>query len=87
LTIAENRGYTALASAISGFADSTHLLFITKGKTFETERLAEQQLFHGHNYVMRSLEKTFMTRVLFIDWLQTLFIPKTDQRRIKASYN
>jgi hypothetical protein len=33
---------------------------------------------------MRSAEKTFMTEVLFIDWLQTQFIPKNDRMRIKV---
>jgi hypothetical protein len=50
-------------------------LFISKNTIFEAERLAEQQLFHGHDYVMRNAEKTFITEVLFIDWLQTQFIP------------
>jgi hypothetical protein len=36
---------------------------------------------------MRSAEKTFMTEVLFIDRLQTLFIPKNNQLGIKAHYD
>jgi hypothetical protein len=36
---------------------------------------------------MRSAEKTFITEIMFIDWLQTQFIPKNDQLRIKAHYD
>jgi hypothetical protein len=36
---------------------------------------------------MRSAEKMFITKVLFIDWLQTQLIPKNYQLRIKAHYD
>jgi hypothetical protein len=58
-----------LLTGVSAFGASISPLFISKNKnkTFETERLAKQQLFHGHNDVMRSAEKTFITEILFID--------------------
>jgi hypothetical protein len=37
--------------------------------------------------MMKSAEKMFITDVLFIDWLQTQFIPKNDQFHIKAHYD
>jgi hypothetical protein len=60
-------------------------MFITKNKTFETERVVSEQLLQGHSYVMRHAPKTFTTEVLFIDWLQAQFVPKTDQLCIKAN--
>jgi hypothetical protein len=40
---------------------------VAKSKIFEAARLAEKQLFHGHNYVMKSAENTFLADVLFVD--------------------
>jgi hypothetical protein len=51
-------------------------MFISKSRTFETERLAEQQLSHRHDCVMRSAEKILITDVLFIDSLQAQLMPK-----------
>jgi hypothetical protein len=77
VTIAEehNDSQMTLLTGISAFGYSIPPLFISKNKIFEAERLAEQQLFHGHDYMMRSAEKTSISEVLFIDWLQTQFIP------------
>jgi hypothetical protein len=66
-----------LLKDIPAFGDSIPPLFISKNKTFEAERLTEQELFHDHDYLMRSAEKTFITEVLLIDWLRTQLIPKT----------
>jgi hypothetical protein len=55
--------------AISAFGDSTPPMFISKNKTFLNEAFAEQQLYHDHDYVIRNSAKTFMTEVLFIDWV------------------
>jgi hypothetical protein len=52
-------------------------MFITNNKTFDEKALADQQRYHGHDYMMRTADKTFITEVLFIDWLQTQFIAKT----------
>jgi hypothetical protein len=51
-----------LLTGISVFGDSIPPRFISKNKnkTFETEKLAEQQLFHGRDYMMKSAEKTFI---------------------------
>jgi hypothetical protein len=68
----------------SAFGDSIPPLFISKNKTFGAKRLAEQQPFHGHDYLVRSAEKTFITDVLFGDWPHARFIPKNDSLRIKA---
>jgi hypothetical protein len=42
------------------------------------------KLFHGHDSVMRSAEKTFITEALFIDWLHTQFIQRNRQLSVKA---
>jgi hypothetical protein len=67
---------TTLLTGISEFGDSIPPLFISKNKTFEGEKLGEQQLFRSHDYMIRSAEKTFAIEVLDIDWLQTQFIPR-----------
>jgi hypothetical protein len=89
VTIAEEHEdrQVTLLTGVSGFGDSVAPLFISNNKTFEAERLAEQQLFHSHDYVIGSAEKTFVAEALFIGWLQTQFIPKTDQLRIQAHYD
>jgi hypothetical protein len=38
-------------------------------------------------YLMRTADKTFITEVLFIDWLQTQFIQKNYQLCQKANYD
>jgi hypothetical protein len=67
-----------LITAISAFGDSTFSMFITKNKTFDKTSLAAQKLFEGHDYTVRTAQKTFTTEVLFIDWLQNVFIPKVN---------
>jgi hypothetical protein len=52
-------------------------MFITNNKNFDETALGDQQLYHGHDHVMRTADKTFITELSFIDWLQTQFIPKT----------
>jgi 4-hydroxybenzoate polyprenyltransferase len=73
-------------TAISAFGDSNPPMFISKSKIFLSEVLIEQQLYHGHDYIIRNSAKTFITEVLFIDWLQTQFIPKTDELRRIIDY-
>jgi hypothetical protein len=77
ITIAEEHddSQMTLITGFSAFGYSIPPLFIGKNTIFDAERLAEQSLFHSHDYVMRSAEKTSITEVLFIDWLQTQFIP------------
>jgi hypothetical protein len=55
------------------FGDSTHPLFISKPKTFGKTLLAARKLYAGHGYVIRSAQKTLITELLFIDWLETIF--------------
>jgi hypothetical protein len=73
--------------AISAFEDSIPPMFTSKLKTFESQRLAEEQLFHGHDYVIRCPAKTFVPEKLFIDWLQTRFIPRIGNLRTKLNYS
>jgi hypothetical protein len=81
VTTAENRDDSRLTllRAISAFGDLILLMFKTQNKTFEAEKPAEQQLFHGNDYMMKSPEKPFITEISSIDWLQTQFISKTDE--------
>jgi hypothetical protein len=76
-----------MLTAISAFEDSTPPMFISKNKTFRSEALAEQQLYHDYDYIIRNSAKTFMTEVLVVDWLQTQFIPKNDELRRKIDYD
>jgi hypothetical protein len=73
-------------TAISAFGDSIPPLFITSNKTFEQAKLAEEQLYHGHDYVIRMAPKTFMTEVRLTDWLQNLFIQRNAALRAKMDY-
>jgi hypothetical protein len=82
-----NDSQSIMLTAISAFGHSTRPMFISKNKTFPSEALAEQQFNHDHGYVVRNSAKAFMTKVLFIDWLQTQFIPKNDEFRRKICYD
>jgi hypothetical protein len=89
LTVAEERDDNQLSvlTAISAFGGSIPPMFISKRKTFESGRLAEEQLFHGHDDVIRQTAKTFVTETLFTDWLQTQFICRRANRRTKMNYS
>jgi hypothetical protein len=56
-----------LLTAISAFGDSTYQYFISKNKTFEKVALEDHQLFEGHDSIIRTSPKTFITEALFID--------------------
>jgi hypothetical protein len=51
-----------MLTAISAFGDSIPPVFITNNKTFNETTLADQQLYHGHDYVTCTADKTFITR-------------------------
>jgi hypothetical protein len=89
ITIPEVRddAQLTLLTAISAFGDSTYPLFISKLKTFEKTVLADQKLYEGHDYTIRSAPKTFITEVLFIDWLETIFLPRIAELRRKFAYD
>jgi hypothetical protein len=76
-----------LLTAISAFGDSACPLFISKLKTFEKALLAVQKLYEGHDYPIRSTLWTFFTEVLFIDWLDTIFLPLISEFRRKFDYD
>jgi hypothetical protein len=88
VTIAEERDDSQLTvpTAISAFGDSIPPLVITRNKIFEPGRLEREQLYHGHDYFIRNTQKTFITEVLFLDWLQTQFIPKNEELRAEMKY-
>jgi hypothetical protein len=62
-----------LLTAISAFRDSICPLFISKLKIFEKAFLAAQKLCEGHDYAIRSAPRTFITEVISIDSLDTIF--------------
>jgi hypothetical protein len=76
-----------LLTAISAFGDCIYPLFISKLKTFEKALLAAQKLYEGHDYAIRSAPRTFVTEVLFIDWLDTIFPPRIPELRRKFDYD
>jgi hypothetical protein len=75
-----------LLTAISAFGDSIPPFFLSRNQTFEKGLLAQQMFFEGHDYMIRTAPKSFMTELLFIDWLKTVFIPWNDNLRQKQQY-
>jgi hypothetical protein len=73
-------------TVISAFGGSVPLLTISKNKTIGKHFLAEDQLYERHDYVIRNAMKTFITEVLFIEWLKTMFLPRIENLRAKANY-
>jgi hypothetical protein len=63
-----------LLTTISTFSDSTPPFFVSKNKTFEKDRLVERKMYKGHDYMIRAVSTTCMTEVLFINWLQIIFL-------------
>jgi hypothetical protein len=76
-----------LLTAISAFGDSTCPLSISKLKTFEKVLLAAKILYEGHDCAIRSAPRTFITEVLFIDWLDTIFLPRISELLRKFDYD
>jgi hypothetical protein len=85
VTVPEERGDAQLTpfTVIPAFGDSTCPLFISKLKTFGKALLTAQKLYEGHDYAIRSAPRTFITEVLFIDWLDTIFMPRISEFRRK----
>jgi hypothetical protein len=83
VTVPEERDDAQLTmlTATPVFGDSTCFLFISKLKTFEKALLAVQRLYKGPDYAIRSASRTFVTEVLFIDWLDTIFLPRISRLR------
>jgi hypothetical protein len=76
-----------LLTAISAFGDWTYAFFISKLKTFGKTLPAAQKLYKGYDYTIRSASRTFMTKILFIYWLETFFLPRISGLRQKVDYN
>jgi hypothetical protein len=76
-----------LFTAISAFGDFTCPFLISKLKTFEKALLAAQKPYEGHDYAIRSAPQTFIAEVLFIDWLDTIFLPGISELRRKFDYD
>jgi hypothetical protein len=88
MTIPEGRddAQLTLLTAISAFGDSTRPAFISKLKTFEKTLLDAQKLRPGHDYLIRSAPKTFITELLFINWLENVFLPRISKLRTKFTH-
>jgi hypothetical protein len=76
-----------LLTPISAFGDSTHLLYISKLKTFEKMLPAAQRLYSGDDHVIRSAPKTFIMEILFTDWLQNIFLPRISEFQTKFTHD
>jgi hypothetical protein len=70
-----------LITAISAFCDATIRTFISKNKIFDKVSLAAQQLFERYCDTIRTADQIFITEVLFIDWLQNVFLPRVSHIR------
>jgi hypothetical protein len=75
-----------LVAAISAFGDSTVPMFITKLKTVDKHGLGEEMLLYHHQYVTRSANKMFITKVLFIDHMNQIFLPRTEELRCRLKF-
>jgi hypothetical protein len=89
VTVPEERNdaQLTLLTAISAFGDSICPLFISKLKTFEKAILAAQKVYEGHDCAIRSAPRAFITEVLFIGWLDTIFLPRISDLRRKFNYD
>jgi hypothetical protein len=89
VTVLEERddAQLTLLMSISALGDSTCPLFISKLKTFEKALLAAQKLYEGDDYAIRSAPRMFIIKVLFIDWLDTIFLPRISELRWKFHYD
>jgi hypothetical protein len=56
-------------------------------KIFEKSLLAVQKLHEGYDRAIRSAPRTFITEVLFIDWLETIFLPHISELRRTFDYD
>jgi 4-hydroxybenzoate polyprenyltransferase len=56
---------------------------LSKNKTFEKIALKAQQLFEGHDYIIRTSPKTFRTETLFVDWIDMVFLVRINYLRQK----
>jgi hypothetical protein len=56
-------------------------------KTFAKALLSAQKLYECHGYAIRSAPRTFITEVLFIDWLETIFLPRISELRRNFDYD
>jgi hypothetical protein len=43
-------------------------------------------LFEGYDYTIRTAEKTFMTGVMFLSWVQNVFLPKVNHQSEITKY-
>jgi hypothetical protein len=73
-------------TAISTYCDSTLPFFVSKNKPFEKKRLADFEVHKGHDYTIRTAPKAFMTEVLFVDWLKTVFLQWIETPRQRMQY-
>jgi hypothetical protein len=76
-----------MVAAISAFGDSTPPMFISKNITFERDKLATMLLFESHDYTIRHSPSTFINEVLFIDWIENVFLTRINCLRSKMNYN
>jgi hypothetical protein len=76
---ADNSQLTLLTT-ISDFDDSTLPFLVSKNKTFAEKTSADFEMHEGHDYTIRTSPKTFLTEILFVDWLKTVFLPWIETR-------
>jgi hypothetical protein len=72
-----------LLTAVSAFGVSTHLHFISKKKTFEKQLMG---LNSRSRAIIRTSPKPFITETLFIDWIEMMFLVRSDYLRQKFAY-
>jgi hypothetical protein len=70
-----------LCSLLFPRSEIQHVLFSSKSKTFEKALPAAEKFHEGHGYVIQSTLRTVITEVLFIDWLETILLPRIFELR------
>jgi hypothetical protein len=48
--------------------------FHFEAENIRTNAIYSQKLYEGHGYTIRSVPRTFITEILFIDWLETIVL-------------
>jgi hypothetical protein len=76
-----------LLKGVPAFGHPTCPPFISKLKRVEQTLPTAEKLYKGHDYIIPSAPRTFITEILFIDWLETFFLPHVSELRQKFDCN
>jgi hypothetical protein len=75
-----------LVAGISAFGDYTVPMLISKNQTFDRDQISAQLFYEGIDYEIRRSASSFITEVLFVDWIQSVFLKKIQELRNRYQY-